>query len=871
MPGKVLPINYVAEQQLDLKDGQASESGMALGQAFFTDMNRRSGAHKLLDSPMFLFVVVGLVLLDILHTDLLVKRIVLAFFVLECSTRMWAMGPVQYMTDIICYLDLFVTCISLFGFATQNNTAGMAIIGRFVRVLKLLRLLKGVRFVRKVRLQFIDVSGNLSRASLSGTFFTLFSNKAFETLSGDGLLSFAELRIALRSNQLMVPNHLLASVFNDVYTLQNQRALLFDNDIYRPFTELDDRTIPLTALEAYFRDIRPSTKQERRWRIASRVFTSLNFWSIFGYFVANVIGIAGQPIIGLYDFEKYWYLHAVTCFLWVVGGIGYIQLHYANLAHKFDQFEMVQITLTQHFKKVLAAAGAKNTPAALAVIDTPAALLSPPTSSADVTPTSQCTSRRRSVLLESADDALSIDDVRTLLSKKNVHVSDAALLHWFKKVGTSGDNLISRREIRVYISTWKPTSRNGKMRAVVESFFNITGYCLLLFLVAAFILLGNALLWRNNLDATTKYDLMICATYFWFCGILGFIRIGIQSVSNDFEELEGARRSLAVVLADSQASSQLFKAEDWNSVSAWLERVLSKECDELELQEWIECIQASPYLDNLNYFIAILKHNQPMLSQMTGIPQVVLYRLLEALDWDNEKPWIMKEASIHDLKNMLITYNILISEHNVRRIYREIDTNNSNSVSVAEFDAFRNARRKTASEKRWHVITTRLADPGFYLQLASLTGCIFRLGPGHYWPYAGTSVLSTVDSYQISVFLYWIGTFESVRQAVRTVIADVDMKEQAKLDFRRSVESASDALDRRAVAERLASLKAAAKKKAAASVLTAPAPNPNSRAIPSHGSPSTSACHLPTPGSNSRGSLGYVAGGASLLPPRPPP
>jgi Ca2+-binding EF-hand superfamily protein len=819
---------YAGDQ---LPDGQAStleSSIVSQCKAFLSDAELRLRVYKVLESPLFSLLLAGLVLLAVFHTSLLVEGIILFFFVLECGTRMWAMGPAQFMTSLLCYLDLFVTCISLFCFVSmqQTNAAGMVMLGRLFRVFKLLRLLKGVRFVRLIRLQFIDVSpGNMACAPPPGTVFALFSNKAFD-MSGDGLLSITELKSALRSNQLMVSNHLLGSVFNEIFKVQNQRELLFDHDMYRPITEPEDRTITIGAVEEYVREIRPSTKQERRWRIARRVFTSVNCWSIFGYFIANVIAITGQPVIGLYDPAEQWYLAAVSAFLWCFGGIGYIQLHYANLAHEFDQFEMVQITLAQHFRKVLAVAGPTPTPATTPA-NTPtkdsqhavaaAALISPPASPVStLDAASQARSMTRSLskatLFESADESLSIDDVRTLLSDKNVHISDAALLHWFKKVDTSGDHLISRREIKQYIITWKPTGRNGKVKAVLSGFSDFTGLCLVLFLVASFIFLGNALLWKGMLDAATKFDLTIFAVYAWFFGILGFIRIGTQSVSNDFEALHSARRSLAVALNDSHAAGQLFKAEDYNSSSAWLERLLGEECDNDELRDWTGLMRTNPYLDNLNYFIAILKHDQQLLSKMTGIPRVVLYRLIEALNWESEKPWIMKEASMDDLKNMLISHHILISEHNVERIYREIDTDNSNSVSMEEFEAFRRGNVKNASQKRWHVVMTRLSDPGFYLQLFSLAGCIFCLGPGHYWPYAGTSLLSTVDSYQISAFLFWIGTFESVRQAVRTVVADVDMQEQARLDFRRSVESASDAQERRAAAaQRLASAKTATK------------------------------------------------------------
>jgi Ca2+-binding EF-hand superfamily protein len=842
--------------------------------ACFTNASYRELAHKLLNSALFSFVVLGLVLLGVFHPSLPVEAVVLCFFVFECAARMWAMGAAQYMTNPLCYLDLFVTCIDMFSFVMRSDAIGLAMLGRLVRVLKLLRfvrLLKGLRLVKMFRRQFVTVSpGKFACKSPSGTFFSLFADTAFD-MSGDGLLSFAELKTAMRINQLMVSNHLLASIFQEIYKVQTQRELLFDNTFHTAYTEPEDRTIQLAAVEEYVRQIRPSTKQERRWRIFTRVLTSVKSWFIFGYFVASAIDITGKPLIGLYDPVKHWYMHVVSCVLWCISGVGYIRIHWANLAQEFDQFEMVEITLAHHFKKVLNGQHNGQQPADSPSKPPPASALLSPTALVVSKATGEATTavishlKRRlsqrslsssSVFFERADESLSIDDVRTLLSDKNVHISDAALLHWFTKVDTSGDRLISRREILQYLATWKPTTKNGKIVAVFGKFLDFTGMCLVLFLFAALLFLGNALLWKDSVDADTKFTIMIVAVYFWFFGILGFIQIGTQSVSNDFETLESARRSLAVALTDTCASSQLFKAEDYNSTSAWLERLLGVECDPDELHGWIESLKENPYLDTLTYFIAILKHDQPMLSQMTGMPTVVLYRLLEALNWESEKPWVMKEASVHDLKNMLGNYHVLISDHNVERIYREIDTDHSNSVSMAEFESFRSAKQKSATQKRWHIITTRLGDVGFYLQLASLLGCVFSLGPGHLWSAAGASTLSTAGSYEISAFLFWVGTFESVRQAVRTVIAGIDMQEQAKLDFRRSVESVSDAQERQAAA-RLAALQTKTK------ALTAFMGSSRSGSCPPPGGRASPTTPFPAPGSNSRAKSSFTFKGNS--------
>ena len=124
-------------------------------------------------------------------------------------------------------------------------------LGRLVRVLKLLRfvrLLKGLRLVKMFRRQFVTVSpGKFACKSPSGTFFSLFANTAFDT-SGDGLLSFAELKTAMRINQLMVSNHLLASIYQEIYKVQTQRELLFDNTFHTAYTEPEDRTIQLAAV-----------------------------------------------------------------------------------------------------------------------------------------------------------------------------------------------------------------------------------------------------------------------------------------------------------------------------------------------------------------------------------------------------------------------------------------------------------------------------------------------------------------------------------------------------------------------------------------------------------------------------------------------
>jgi hypothetical protein len=81
------------------------------------------------------------------------------------------------------------------------------------------------------------------------------------------------------------------------------------------------------------------------------------------------------------------------------------------------------------------------------------------------------------------------------------------------KIDTSGDEIISPREIREWLKAWKPSTKAQKLSAVFCRMFRFCGCCLWLFLLMPIIFFGNAVLWPSA-PANSKADLGIAGCYF---------------------------------------------------------------------------------------------------------------------------------------------------------------------------------------------------------------------------------------------------------------------------------------------------------------------------------------------------------------------
>jgi hypothetical protein len=87
-------------------------------------------------------------------------------------------------------------------------------------------------------------------------------------------------------------------------------------------------------------------------------------------------------------------------------------------------------------------------------------------------------------------DEMNIDSIGEVLRKAKVHIPESSLQQLFKKIDTSGDMLISLREIRTFAETWEPASLDKRLMAIAGAIFSLTGFCLFLMLIGVRWVLG---------------------------------------------------------------------------------------------------------------------------------------------------------------------------------------------------------------------------------------------------------------------------------------------------------------------------------------------------------------------------------------------
>jgi Ca2+-binding EF-hand superfamily protein len=294
--------------------------------------------------------------------------------------------------------------------------------------------------------------------------------------NGDGSLNLKELQVAMKKAHLDVAPHYVARMFDDIYSLNGAVREILDDSIN---TNLDDcdKAITASELEQYVLKLHPSTHDERMGMITRAFFESPACWAIAGNLVSKCITSFGLEYMGP--------LQAWDCMAWnpeyiapqatfrslnVLGCVGFNSLFYMGCKSQFDAFESAEKAVVSTFKQAEKERDSEN-----ATID----LENP-------------SGRRTSAMIGMLEDGdeMNIDSVGDLLRKAKVHISESSLQHLFKKIDTSGDSLISVREIRTYAETWEPASLDKRLMAIAGGFFSLAGFCLFLMLIGVRWVLG---------------------------------------------------------------------------------------------------------------------------------------------------------------------------------------------------------------------------------------------------------------------------------------------------------------------------------------------------------------------------------------------
>jgi Ca2+-binding EF-hand superfamily protein len=423
---------------------------------------------------------------------------------------------------------------------------------------------------------------------------------------------------------------------------------------------------------------------------------------------------------------------------------------------------------------------------------------------------------------QGGDDApsmiIDIQQLTDLLEKRQINISDAALQRLFNKIDTSGDQVTSAREIANFVEDWEPTDSEARMLAITGTLFRPTGLCMTGMLFAKIAIFGNGFLWKDQFSADDKHTITVAALHLIGLGVIGFILMLRDSIGAELELRQNTRQTLINAathesnweeegqqeLTEDAARSgvsirELFRLLRTNDSSAWVQRVLSTDgcLAKHDIKVWCETISNSPHLNHIKYFSALLRRDVPLACEMTGMPAVVVYRLCEALETDAENPWQMTSLTLKQLSKLLEHNNIMIATHLLEDVFNEIDVTNAGRITHDQFSSWIASYRPLGEfEKQQQVRHTLLMSMGFWKLVCPLVGVILLLGPGYLWAEGGLHPsFPASSSAQLAFILIFVGAAENVRQAWRAEMMQFDQFEHDQLDFKASIESATDKLE----------------------------------------------------------------------------
>jgi Ca2+-binding EF-hand superfamily protein len=721
------------------------------------------------------------------------------------------MGLSLYFMDPFCALDVTLVTVDIVGAlaasATQVSGARLLRLIRILKFFKFMRLLKGMRCVRSFYRKYL-----LSKApvqSKPGVFA-----KWLQSLdsNGEGVFRLKQLQESLKAAKFVVSTAFLTTVFNDIYSQNAGLRQQLDDDI-DTLLEDEDKTITLAEFEEYIRTLRAETHDERLATIARACSRSFRCWAIFGNLVAKIIMVLGLDYLGplqawqCMDWDPaYVVAQATFRSLNLIGCIGFNSLFYATAAANFDTFETAERTLAMIWTRGYGAEGSgtrlpnKRRMSMADALDCGVAVLALPTG------------------------PINIDTVKELLQQRKVHISEAGLARLFKKIDTSGDMLISVREIDIYVRSWEPPTRDRRLLSIAASLFSGTGMCLMFMMMGAVALLGNDFLWSTSLDKDTKVRIALASCLGIGFGVLGFMSLMYDGFTSEFETFQNARHTLLVsvqeeaswgedghqMLDDAAARSGIgitgmFAANQGTSAALWVKQILGSDrvFTSKQIDEYVRKLDKHPTASHIKYFAALLRRNVPRVQELTDMPVEIINRLQEALESEDENPWRTASLDMQSMQALLNRNRVFIPNHAFERLFKEIDSECSGRVSKPEFDHWMDSYRPmTVHQRRRLVLRDMLTNIGFYNLVAPLVGLLVIVIPLN-----GSDAYSLNVGIQAGRSLIFFGAVENMHQAWRSQAFTCDAFEHAKLELKASAENAVDEL------ERIAHAKAAAHRK----------------------------------------------------------
>ena len=263
---------------------------------------------------------------------------------------------------------------------------------------------------------------------------------------------------------------------------------------------------------------------------------------------------------------------------------------------------------------------------------------------------------------------------------------------------------------------------------------------------------------------------------------------------SDWSGKEGHKKLDASAVAAGLGARGMFFANLSDSSADWVEQIVGSD-NALPgdmLTEWCRKLDSHPWANHIKYFAAALRRDTAMVTEITGMPLGVVYRLQEALSNEHENPWRTRSLDLVTWQSLLANNHVFIASKPIERIFEEIDLKSNGSITHADFVAWMSKYRPVSiHQKRALVLHQMLTSWGFWWLVCPLVGFVLYLisipQSGPYSEIVGVQILRTC---------YIVGSIENMRQAWRAKAVSCDAFEQAKLELKAGVETACDRLER---------------------------------------------------------------------------
>jgi hypothetical protein len=263
---------------------------------------------------------------------------------------------------------------------------------------------------------------------------------------------------------------------------------------------------------------------------------------------------------------------------------------------------------------------------------------------------------------------------------------------------------------------------------------------------------------------------------------------------SDWSGQEGPKRLDSSAAVASVGARGMFFANLRSSSADWVEQILGSDnaLPGGKLAEWCRKLDSHPWANHIKYFAAVLRRDVAMVTEITGMPLGVVYRLQEALSNEHENPWRTRPLDLVTWQSLLTNNHVFIASKPIERIFEEIDQKSNGSITHADFETWLGKYRPVSiHQKRALVLHQMLASWGFWWLVCPLVGFVLYLisipQSGPYSETVGVQILRT---------LWASRAIQNMMQAWRAKAVSCDAFEQAKMELKACVETACDRLER---------------------------------------------------------------------------